>query len=188
MPNQIYNDENMTETYTTNTEKANALATHFENIHKLTHNTTSIMESIVNNIYNEYDNTPLINFDQNTPANFTDKHNYNQQNTTTIREFFTSEITQIIKTRNTEKTSGNDKSSNYVLKKMPKSFITALVIIFNHIINIQYYPNAWKFGVITAIPKPKKDITIVTSYRPITQLSSESKILEKNGNTNTKIL
>lgn len=62
---------------------------------------------------------------------------------------------------------------------MPITFVTSLAIIFNHIINIQYFPDAWKFGVITAIPKPKKDNTIITNYRPITQLSSISKILEK---------
>lgn len=182
MPNTLYSDENMNETYATNTQKANALATHFENIHKLTYKTISVMESTVNNIYESYNNnTPTMNFNQNTPANFKDIQNANQQTMHANNEYFTNtnELTQIIQSRNSKKTSGDDTTSNYILKKMPRTFISTLVIIINNIISIQYIPDDWKFGVITAICKPKKDSTIITSYRPITQLSAISKLLEK---------
>lgn len=182
MPNEIFSDDTMTEKYTTDTEKANAIATHFENIHKLTHKSVSVMEPFINNIYESYNcNTPVMHFSQNCPANSKDLNNYDQStatNETQIRnhEYFTSakEITEIIQKRNSKKTSGNDKSSNYVLKKMPNKFVITLTIILNHIINIHYIPEAWKFGIITAICKPKKDNTIISSYRPITQLSSIS--------------
>lgn len=71
---------------------------------------------------------------------------------------------------------------------MPHIFITTLVTLLNHIINTQYIPETWKYGVITAICKPNKDNTLISSYRPITQLSSISKLLEKNGHTNKKTL
>lgn len=183
MPNSIYNDNNLSERYSTDTQKANALAAHFENIHKLTHKSVSLMESIVNNIYESYDcETPVMQFNETNPANFKDTPNAHHHNTTqTHYEYFTSvsELSHIINTLNSKKTSGNDKTSNYLLKKMPRTFISLLVIMMNHIINIQYIPKVWKFGVITAICKPKKDNTQISSYRPITQLSAISKLLEK---------
>lgn len=142
------------------------------------------MEPIVNNIYNSYNcNSPVMFFDRNNPANIKDLHITNQNNHTQNinHDLFTSinELKNIIKTRNSKKTSGNDTTSNYVLKKMPHIFIATLAILMNHIINTQYIPNTWKIGTITAICKPRKDNTLITSYRPITQLSSISKILEK---------
>lgn len=183
MPNKLYSDTNMNETYITDTQKANALATHFENIHKLTHKSVSLMESTVNSIYDSYNcDTPVMIFSQDCPANFKDTHTANtRHNNIANNEYFTSttELSDIIRTRNTKKSSGCDNTSNYVLKKMPRSFISILVILMNHIINIQYIPNNWKLGVITAICKPNKDNTLLGSYRPITQLSSISKLLEK---------
>lgn len=183
MPNKLYSDTNMNETYITDTQKANALATHFENIHKLTHKSVSLMESTVNSIYDSYNcDTPVMIFSQDCPANFKDTHTANtRHNNIANNEYFTSttELSDIIRTRNTKKSSGCDNTSNYVLKKMPRSFISILVILMNHIINIQYIPNDWKLGVITAICKPNKDNTLLGSYRPITQLSSISKLLEK---------
>lgn len=188
MPNTLYSDETMNNKYTTNNEKANAIATHFENIHKLTYKSISVMEPIINNTYDSYDtNTPVTTFHEHFPANFKELNNNTQTTTTRMnashqyQSYFisTKELTDIINTRNSKRTSGNDKSSNYVLKKMPEKFILTLTILLNHIINLQYAPHAWKFGVITAICKPKKNNALIPSYRPITQLSAISKLLEK---------
>lgn len=50
----------------------------------------------------------------------------------------------------------------------------------NHITNMQYIPHAWKKGIITPIPKPGKDSTIVNNWRPITQVPAISKCYEKH--------
>lgn len=172
--------------YVTEQEKVEALANHFESVHQLTHKSVSIMEAVVNQTYNEYNtNEPAVMFNDEMVANFIDEQrepsSNNTDETTNLQEMFTStkELNQIIKSRNNKKSSGMDKTSNFVLKKMPNNFITALSIIMNHIINTQYIPNAWKLGVITAISKANKDSSLITSYRPITQLSVISKILEK---------
>ena len=54
---------------------------------------------------------------------------------------------------------------------MPLSFIAALVILFDHSINIQY-ERAREFEVVTSVTSPRKDNTIIKNYRPITQLSA----------------
>lgn len=193
MPNSIYENEKRETKYTTSQEKAEILANHFEKVHSLTNSSVSIMEAIVNEVYNEYDTSePMMNFSDQFPANFKDlpiyddtNSNNNNNNTNNAanhhRDKFisTDELNEIIKTRNNKKSSGADKTSNYVLKKMPRNFVAVLTIIMNHIINTQYIPSAWKSGVITAICKPNKDNSLVESYRPITQLSVISKLLEK---------
>lgn len=184
IPNTLQNENDLNIKYTTDTQKANALADHFEKIHKITNKSISVMETMVNRTYDLYNcDRPVMNFSQQCPANFKDLQNSTQQNNqqNINNEFFTSinELSNIIKTRNSKKSSGNDTTSNYILKKMPHSFIAILVILMNHIINTQYIPNLWKFGTITAICKPNKDNNWISSYRPITQLSSISKLLEK---------
>lgn len=188
MPNTLYGSDNMLHKYTTDSEKANALASHFENTHLLTHKQISVMETTVKACYESYKSNefPVINFSVDIPANFKDNNNFEQIKEThevvaNTHHYFTSnkEIENIIKSCKPKKSSGEDQSSNYILKKMPQIFISTLTLLMNHIINIQYFPNDWKLGVISAICKPNKDKTSITSYRPITQLSSISKLLEK---------
>lgn len=162
MPTVIFSDENKTIKYSTDSEKAEALANHFENIHHLTHKSPSVMEQIVNNIYNSYnDNTPAMTFTEENSANFKDikKQRYNTIHVQTLQDTFisTKELQEIIKTRNNIKSARYDKTSNFVLKKMPEKFIAILAIILNHMINLQYIPSAWKLGAITPIAKPNKD-------------------------------
>lgn len=46
-------------------------------------------------------------------------------------------------------------------------------------IRLKYFPKTWKVAIITAIPKPGKDATLTSSYRPISLLPKLSKIFEK---------
>lgn len=188
MPNALYSDDDMTEKYTNTSDKVNALATQFEQTHLITYKQISVMESIVNECYESYEANehPTLEFSNEIPANFKDCRNFSRLRETNeaiadCHHYFTStqEINQIIKSSKPKKSSGDDQSSNFVLKKMPAIYITFLCTLLNHIINIQYFPNQWKFGLITSICKPNKNNTLISSYRPIIQLSSISKILEK---------
>lgn len=184
MPTVIYSDENKTKKYSTDQDKAEALANHFESIHLITHKNISVMEPIVNGVYDSYiDHSPVTNFTPIMPANFKDsitQQSVSEQNITIENTFVsTFELKEIIKTRNNKKSTGCDRTSNYVLKKMPDKFISIIAIIINHILNLQYIPSAWKIGAITPIAKPNKDHTLIKNYRPITQLSAISKLLEK---------
>ena len=63
-----------------------------------------------------------------------------------------------------------------MLKELPQKGLLNLQYILNAIIRLEYWP---KQAQIIMIPKPGKNPIDVTSYRPISLLSTISKILEK---------
>ena len=83
----------------------------------------------------------------------------------------------ISKVKNT--TPGADNICNAFLKKVPYCIIQELLQLFNSSLVTSVVPDEWKSGVICAIPKPGKDPSLVTSYRPITMLSCVGKLLER---------
>lgn len=54
-----------------------------------------------------------------------------------------------------------------------------LTKIFNACLALCYFPRTWRHAYVTAIPKPQKDVTIPSNYRPISLLSSTSKLFER---------
>ena len=54
-----------------------------------------------------------------------------------------------------------------------------LLDIFNASIRLGYIPTRWKKADIILFPKPGKDLTNLTNYRPISLIPTISKILEK---------
>ena len=48
-----------------------------------------------------------------------------------------------------------------------------------HLDSLSYFPKSWKIGKIVAIPKPGKDHSVPSNYRPISLLSNIGKIYEK---------
>jgi len=66
-----------------------------------------------------------------------------------------------------------------MLQEMPPEGLQTLLYIFNAITRLEYWPVPLKHAKIIMIPKPGKNPTDVTSYRPISLLPVISKILEK---------
>lgn len=89
------------------------------------------------------------------------------------------EIQQIIKTLPNNKAPGMDKINNKLIKNLPKKAVVQLMYIINGILQTGYFPDKWKIAVVIPIPKPGKDLTNPINYRPISLLSSLSKIAEK---------
>ena len=89
------------------------------------------------------------------------------------------EILDIIKKLPKRKSPGHDLITNTILKNLPRKAITYLSILFNSLIKIGYFPTEWKLATIILFKKPGKDNTIPSNYRPISLLSSVSKIFEK---------
>lgn len=87
---------------------------------------------------------------------------------------------QIIKRLKTRKAPGLDHVNNILLKNLPRSGVLLLHIIILCCIKLCYFPLGWKTGIVTALPKPGKPTHDPRSYRPISLLSSLSKILEKH--------
>ena len=90
-----------------------------------------------------------------------------------------SEINNIIKLLPEKKAPGHDLIPNVVLKNLTRKALTILTSIMNACISLGYFPSAWRHAEIIVIHKPNKPKDSPSSYRPISLLSTLSKILEK---------
>ena len=88
-------------------------------------------------------------------------------------------VAVIIRNLKNKKTPGLDGVNNKCLKNLPKKGIKYLTNIFNACLKLNYFPCAWKIAKTIPILKPSKPSDSPLSYRPISLLSSISKILEK---------
>lgn len=79
----------------------------------------------------------------------------------------------------TRKAPGADKISNLLLKNLPEMALSFMIDIFNGCLKVSYFPSVWKLGRIVALPKPNKDSSIASNYRPITLLSCMGKLFER---------
>lgn len=90
-----------------------------------------------------------------------------------------SELSEIIKKLPNRKSPGHDLITNSILKKLPNKSVVFMTVLFNALLKLSYFPTAWKKAKIIMIKKPGKDNTDPKNYRPISLLSSVSKIFEK---------
>ena len=94
-------------------------------------------------------------------------------------ERFTSveEIRYIVRGLNSKKSAGPDNISNFVIKRLPHSFIRDLTVLLNNCLNNGYFPKEWKRAVMIPIKK-KPNASKPKEYRPVSLLSNLGKILE----------
>lgn len=144
----------------TDKEKVDAIAQHFRKSHELTlHNVSPIMQIPVENSISQ-----LFGSDADSSSVIYTKPK---------------EIKNIIRNFKNKKAPGNDGIQNTLLKNLPKKALIFLTHLYNACIKFSYFPTAWKHANVIAIPKPNKNQTDPKSYRPISLLTSFSKILEK---------
>lgn len=91
----------------------------------------------------------------------------------------TDTVCSLIRNLKTRKAMGFDNINNRMLKQLPLLGFKYLTYIFNSCIKLQYYPTPWKAARVVPIHKPGKPPDDPGSYRPISLLSSVSKIFEK---------
>uniref|UniRef100_A0A6M2DQF2 Putative rna-directed dna polymerase from mobile element jockey n=1 Tax=Xenopsylla cheopis TaxID=163159 RepID=A0A6M2DQF2_XENCH len=96
-----------------------------------------------------------------------------------IRPISPNEIQKEITRMKPKSAPGSDKITPIMLKNLPLKGILFMCNIYNAILQFNYWPNIWKIAKMIVIPKPKKDLTSLNSYRPISLLSCISKILER---------
>ena len=98
------------------------------------------------------------------------------------RPFSLSELTDcIMKSHNTA--VGPDEIHYEFLKKLPSCSLDFLLQAFNEVWVSGKFPTSWKQATIIPIPKPGKDNTDPSNYRPIALTSCLCKTLERMINT-----
>ncbi|GBM69812.1 putative RNA-directed DNA polymerase from transposon BS, partial [Araneus ventricosus] len=84
---------------------------------------------------------------------------------------------EIAKLKN-RKCPGKDRITNLMLKHLPKRTIVRITYLINCVIKLSHFPKSWKTAVVVPIYKAGKNAQSPDSYRPISLLSSLSKLAE----------
>ena len=88
------------------------------------------------------------------------------------------ELDCAVKTTDQNKTNADPDGFHPKLIKYSKPLFRILLLhIFNLVMKTGEWP--WKTGVVTFLPKPGKDSTLINAYRPITLTSYIGKLLER---------
>lgn len=123
----------------------------------------------INTPINLVENLPQVNFNNNIPMN----------NKTFIFDDVTeNEILHIVKSLKNKSSSGHDEVSNIILKKCIHYILKPLCYIINNSLKYGIFPDLLKLALIIPIYK-NGDESNIENYRPISLLSSFSKIFEK---------
>lgn len=80
-------------------------------------------------------------------------------------------------TKNTS--PGNDQIHYLMIKHLPENALLYLLCIYNRLWTELYYPPQWNLATVIPIPKPGKNHTDPTNYRPIALTSCFGKLFEK---------
>ncbi len=143
-------------------DKANLLADHFEKVHQ--NPLENSKPSFSNKILNQVTNIMQTRNDDILP-------DYPTEN----------EISLEIKNLKISKSPGFDRIHNSLVKQLPRKGVLFLhlIIMAWACLKLSYFPDSWKKANVVPIHKPGKSPCQATSYRPISLLSSLSKILER---------
>ena len=149
-------------------------------------NTTDLQE--IAEVFNDYFTFKKYKFKkykvQNRQNNPTAGNCYYNQNgihhspSFVFKTYSTQEISSIVKSIKTKNTHGNDGISTKILKVSSNYRTSPLTYICNKVILSGIFPDQLKFSVVKPIYK-KGDRMNLTNYRPISLLTSFSKVLKK---------
>ena len=95
-----------------------------------------------------------------------------------VRTFTTDLVMKAIQSCRNSKAFGPDKLSIFHLKHLRPRAIEYITTLFNLSVITCRIPAIWKSSLIIPIPKPGKDTSQGTSYRPISLICPAAKVLE----------
>lgn len=159
-PNEIPTLTHNSTDYVTDEQKSELLATTFEEIHDIGHVDSDSDRAIISTVSEFLTLTP-------------DRSEINKYLTNPT------EINNIIRTLRPNKAPGLDDIDNKMIKNLTKKSIVQLTYIINSMIRLNHWPNKWKTALIIPIGKNGKEKHRPTNYRPISLLSTVSKLTEK---------
>lgn len=76
------------------------------------------------------------------------------------------------------KAPGCDNIKANMIKFLPINYLIFISLLFNKLLHLNSFPNCWKRALVVPIHKPNSDPTNPVNYRPISLLSSLSKVYE----------
>ena len=88
------------------------------------------------------------------------------------------EVADILNSLSLGKATGPDNVNNKILKELCQELANPLCKLFNTSLQTGKVPSQWKLAHVCAVYK-KNDPHTVSNYRPISLLSTVSKVLEK---------
>lgn len=91
----------------------------------------------------------------------------------------TAELALLSSKMRNSKALGPEGFSQCHIKNLPNCAFHFLAAMYNQSLNTNVIPANWKKAVVIFIPKPKKDPSKASSYRPISLLSPIAKLLER---------
>ena len=92
--------------------------------------------------------------------------------------FTTYQVTKGISSCSNTRAFGPDKLRIFHLKHLGSRRIEYLTALFNDSVTSCRIPSIWKSSIVFPIPKPGKDYSLSTSYRPISPLCPAAKVME----------
>ena len=116
--------------------------------------------------------------DTSTTYKYLDPQKNNQYPNLIFKSFSTQEILSIIKSLKSKSSSGYDEVNTKLLKISANYILSPLTYICNAAISVGIFPERLKYSIIQPIYK-KGDATNPSNYRPISILTTFSKVLEK---------
>lgn len=128
-------------------------------------------------LFNKYYVNVAENLVGKIPPNTNLKHIYVNSNSIYLQESTTTEIFNIILNMKNKVSSGEDGISNLTLKRISCFIIEPLCYIINESLKMGIFPQKLKTAVVVPIYK-KGEPTHMENHRPISMISSISKVLE----------
>ena len=142
-------------------EKAEVLATRFERVHDLTIPKTAMSQAL------EVESTlhAFLRRDREGGAR--------------CQPVRVKEVQRDITSLKRRSAPGEDGVTTVMIRHLPTASIKHLTHLFSSTLSLGHFPQPWKQAKVLPIPKPKKTPSHPASYRPISLLSSISKMLER---------
>lgn len=96
-----------------------------------------------------------------------------------INPFSFAEVQSEINKLNNKKSPGYDSISAKIVKLLPKKAVKYLTTLYNSMLQLNFFPSQWKCAEIIMLLKPNKPESDPASHRPISLLTTFSKIFER---------
>lgn len=184
-PAVLYLDEAKTEPILGGMAIADGFLRRFATNHRLTTDIVSVMDDPVRECCASLASAPIsIEFSPIISPEITDLlslSDINESLPPSARGILTSaeEVAGIICRVPPKKSSGTDLMPYFLFKHFSPRVILFFTILFNHLLARSYFPRCWKHSLVTPVPKPAKDLSVVSNWRPISNLNCISKIFER---------